>query len=93
MLTKPPSAPNKGKKPQKGGKRPYVAPKIKVLSSEEDLNGYTIFDVIMPLPGRDVAYPGGQLGERYKEFLKLDGLDPDNLVHAQRCVAANALVW
>lgn len=32
----------------------------------------------MPLPGKDVAYPGGVLGERYREFLKLDGLDPDN---------------
>ncbi|KAG8985418.1 hypothetical protein FRB90_004716 [Tulasnella sp. 427] len=75
---------DKGKKPQRGGKRPYVAPKIKVLSTEEDLKSYTIFDVIMPLPGRDVAYPGGQLGERYKEFLRLDGLDPDNLIHAQK---------
>ncbi|KAG8937118.1 hypothetical protein FRC02_006318 [Tulasnella sp. 418] len=67
--------------PKKKGK--YVPPNIKVLK-EEDLKDYTIFDVIMPLPGRDVAYPGGELGERYKEFLRLDGLDPDNLVHTHR---------
>ncbi|EEB97321.1 hypothetical protein MPER_03385, partial [Moniliophthora perniciosa FA553] len=38
----------------------------------------------MPLPGTDVAYPGGKLGERYKEFLEMDGLDPDNFVRKQK---------
>lgn len=52
--------------------------------TEEDLNNYTIFDVIMPLPGTDVAYPGGKLGEQYKEFLRMDGLNPDNFVRKQR---------
>ena len=51
---------------------------------EEDLYKYTIFEVIMPLPGKDVDYPGGALGERYREFLKSDGLDPDNFVRKQR---------
>jgi tRNA pseudouridine13 synthase len=60
-----------------------VAPRVKILT-EEDLNKYTIFDVIMPLPGTDVAYPGGQLGERYREYLRVDGLNPDNFVRKQR---------
>ena len=47
--------------------------------TEEDLDKHTIFDVVMPLPGKDVAYPGGVLGERYREFVRMDGLDPDNL--------------
>lgn len=64
-------------------RKPYEAPRIKTLT-EEDLDKYTIFDVIMPLPGTDVAYPGGQLGERYREFLRMDGLDPDNFVRKQR---------
>ncbi|KIJ70068.1 hypothetical protein HYDPIDRAFT_23214 [Hydnomerulius pinastri MD-312] len=64
-------------------KAPYVPPKIKTLT-EEDAHQYSIFDVIMPLPGRDVAYPGGSLGERYREFLKLDGLDPDNFLRKQK---------
>ncbi|KAL5527594.1 hypothetical protein ACEPAG_6395 [Sanghuangporus baumii] len=59
-------------------KRPWVAPRVKTLT-EEDVDKYTIFDVLMPLPGKDVAYPGGALGERYREFLRMDGLDPDNL--------------
>ncbi|OCB90878.1 tRNA pseudouridine synthase D [Sanghuangporus baumii] len=62
----------------KRSKRPWVAPRVKTLT-EEDVDKYTIFDVIMPLPGKDVAYPGGALGERYRDFLRMDGLDPDNL--------------
>jgi tRNA pseudouridine13 synthase len=64
-------------------RKPYVAPRVRTLT-EDDLNDYTIFDVIMPLPGTDVAYPGGKLGERYREFLRVDGLDPDNFVRKQR---------
>lgn len=60
-----------------------MPPRIKTLT-EEDLDKHTIFDVIMPLPGTDVAYPGGPLGERYREFLRMDGLDPDDFVRKQR---------
>lgn len=68
---------------RKKSRKPWVAPRIKTLT-EEDLDKYTIFDVIMPLPGTDVAYPGGPLGERYREFLRMDGLDPDDFVRKQR---------
>ncbi|EKM80137.1 hypothetical protein AGABI1DRAFT_120164 [Agaricus bisporus var. burnettii JB137-S8] len=64
-------------------RRRFVPTRVKALT-EEDLAKYTIFDVVMPLPGRDVAYPGGKLGERYREFLRVDGLDPDNFVRKQR---------
>jgi len=64
-------------------RKPYRAPRVRTLT-EEDLHNYTIFDVIMPLPGTDVAYPGGKLGEKYREFLRMDGLDPDNFVRKQR---------
>lgn len=52
--------------------------------TEEDVDKYSIFDVIMPLPGIEVAYPGDSLGVRYREFLKLDGLDPDNFQRKQK---------
>ncbi|KAF9534217.1 pseudouridine synthase [Crepidotus variabilis] len=64
-------------------RKPYSPARVRTLV-EAELDKYTIFDVIMPLPGTDVAYPGGKLGERYKEFLRLDGLDPDNWVRKQR---------
>ena len=52
--------------------------------TESDLDKYSIFDVIMPLPGRDVSFPGGPLGERYRQFLVADGLDPDNFSRKQK---------
>jgi tRNA pseudouridine13 synthase len=64
-------------------KKPWVAPKVKILT-EEDLDKYTIFDVIMPLPGIDVAFPGGALGDRYREFLVVDSLDPSNFHRKQK---------
>jgi tRNA pseudouridine13 synthase len=69
----------------KRSRKPWQAAKVKTLT-EADVDKYTMFDIIMPLPGKDVAYPGGALGERYREFLKMDGLDPDNLVRKQKCV-------
>ncbi|PPQ77416.1 hypothetical protein CVT25_010998 [Psilocybe cyanescens] len=69
-------------------RRPYEAPRIKTLT-EEDLDKYTIFDVVMPLPGTDVAYPGGKLGERYREFLRMDGLDPDDFSRKQKDYTLN----
>jgi len=70
-------------KHSKRTRKPWEPPKVKTLT-EADLEKYTIFDVIMPLPGRDVAFPGGSLGERYREFLVGDGLDPDNFERKQR---------
>nr|VWO95201.1 Orotidine 5'-phosphate decarboxylase (EC (OMP decarboxylase) (OMPDCase) (OMPdecase) (Uridine 5'-monophosphate synthase) (UMP synthase) [Ganoderma boninense] len=68
---------------KKRSRKAWERPKVKTLT-QEDLDKYTIFDVIMPLPGKDVDFPGGVLGERYREFLKADGLDPDNFVRKQR---------
>jgi len=67
----------------RGHGRGWEPPKVKTLTAE-DLDNYSIFDVIMPLPGTDVAFPGGPLGERYKEFLRADQLDPDNFVRKQK---------
>ena len=64
-------------------RKPWIAPRVKTLG-QEDLDKYTIFDVVMPLPGKDVNFPGGDLGEKYREYLRLDGLDPDNLERKQK---------
>ena len=76
-----------GSNPQRN-RKPYSPPRIKTLT-EEDLDKYSIFDVVMPLPGTDVAYPGGVLGERYRQFLVMDGLDPDNFVRKQKYVSSS----
>ncbi|KAF8314759.1 pseudouridine synthase [Clavulina sp. PMI_390] len=60
------------------GSKKQVNVKVKTLT-DQNIHKYTIFDVIMPLPGFDVEYPGGELGEKYKAFMTADGLDPDNM--------------
>ncbi|KAI0304237.1 pseudouridine synthase [Russula brevipes] len=68
---------------RKGNRKPWQAPRVKTLT-DEDVDKYSIFDVVMPLPGNDVAFPGGALGEKYKEYLFKDGLDPDNFQRRQK---------
>ena len=54
----------------------WKAPSVKVLTAE-DIEKYSIFDIIMPLPGRDVTYPGGELGDLYKTILEQDEVSID----------------
>ncbi|KAF9082732.1 multisubstrate pseudouridine synthase 7 [Mortierella sp. AD031] len=49
--------------------------RAKVLT-EEDVDQYSIYDVILPLPGFDVIYPTHAIGDKYKELMAKDGLDP-----------------
>jgi hypothetical protein len=83
-----PISPESTTSSEKRSRKPWSPPRIKTLT-EEDLEKYSIFDVIMPLPGTDVAYPGGMLGEKYREFLRADGLDPDDFTRKQRLGAYN----
>lgn len=53
------------------------------LSAEEATSGkYTIFDVLLPLPGYDVVYPPNAIGDFYKTFMASErggGLDPHDM--------------
>lgn len=49
-----------------------------------ELDKYKIYDVIMPLAGHNTMYPGGQVGDKYKEMLKTDDLDWEKLWRPQR---------
>ncbi|XP_078199236.1 pseudouridylate synthase 7 homolog isoform X6 [Callithrix jacchus] len=51
---------------------------------EEDVNNYSIHDVVMPLPGFDVIYPKHKIQEAYREMLTADNLDIDNMRHKIR---------
>ncbi|KAG0224344.1 multisubstrate pseudouridine synthase 7 [Actinomortierella wolfii] len=64
---------------QSGRRRePGGGVRAKVLT-EADVDQYTIFDVIMPLPGTEVVYPTHAIGDRYRELMAQDGLDPLNM--------------
>uniref|UniRef100_A0A8B9PCZ4 Pseudouridylate synthase 7 homolog n=1 Tax=Apteryx owenii TaxID=8824 RepID=A0A8B9PCZ4_APTOW len=51
---------------------------------EDDVDNYTIHDIVMPLPGFDIIYPKHKIGEAYKEMLVADNLDINNMRHKIR---------
>jgi tRNA pseudouridine13 synthase len=57
--------------------------RARALSAEEAVSGiYTIFDVVLPLPGFDVLYPANEMTDFYKRFMASErggGLDPFNM--------------
>jgi tRNA pseudouridine13 synthase len=63
---------------------PFI--RARPLSKDEaESNRYSIFDVVLPLPGYDVVYPNNAIGEFYKEFMASEnggGLDPHNMRRA-----------
>lgn len=61
---------------------PPISSVVKVLS-EEDLDQYSIFDVVLPLPGVDKVYPPN-LKSSYSDILRADGLDIESLKRDQR---------
>lgn len=48
--------------------------------SEENLDKYTIFDVVYPLPGCDVRYPENEIGKWYIDLLAKDELTSEKLM-------------
>lgn len=56
---------------------------MKRLTAEE-AKKFTLGDVILPMPGWNIEYPGGRIGQLYKEALVADGLDPQRLRRDQR---------
>jgi tRNA pseudouridine13 synthase len=44
--------------------------------TEETISQYSIYEVVLPIPGHSVKYPQNQVFEKYKEFMAKDGFDP-----------------
>ncbi|KAF9427759.1 multisubstrate pseudouridine synthase 7 [Podila epigama] len=57
--------------------------RAKMLTAE-DVDQYTIFDVVLPVPGYDVIYPGHEVASKYKEWMAKDGLDPHQMRRSQK---------
>lgn len=58
-----------------------------ITASEVESGQYSIFDVVLPLPGFDVEYPANALGQWYKTFMASEqggGLDPHNMRRKQK---------
>jgi tRNA pseudouridine13 synthase len=48
---------------------------VKALQNEDDLTQYSIYDLVLPLPGTSVIYPENMKKE-YIDFMAMDGFDP-----------------
>lgn len=56
--------------------------KVKPLTeSDIQSENYTIYDVILPLPGYDITYPDNIVNSWYEEFLEKYGLSSQSLKH------------
>ncbi|CAK7263985.1 multisubstrate pseudouridine synthase 7 [Sporothrix epigloea] len=60
----------------------------RALNAEEAASGrYTIFDIVLPVPGFDVLYPENDIGTFYSEFMgdpRNGGLSPHNMRRPQK---------
>ena len=61
------------------------------LTKDEAASGkYTIFDIVLPLPGYDVLYPANEIGEFYKDFMASEAggkTDPHNMRRSWRDIS------
>ncbi|PRP76285.1 tRNA pseudouridine synthase D [Planoprotostelium fungivorum] len=69
-----------GKETEEDDSGPRTIPKVHIVTQEDiDKDTYTMYDLVLPLPGTDVVYPEGEMKDSYREFMSKDGLDPLNM--------------
>ncbi|KAM5436334.1 multisubstrate pseudouridine synthase 7 [Microsporum ferrugineum] len=65
--------------------------RARALSAEEAASGkYSIFDIVLPLPGFDILYPANEMTNFYKEFMGSDkggNLDPFDMRRSWRDIS------
>lgn len=64
---------------------------VKILTAD-DLENYTIYDLVLPLPGFDVKYPNNEVKSWYKELLEEVGLSLEMTKQKVKYVYCNIVV-
>nr|XP_002741613.2 PREDICTED: pseudouridylate synthase 7 homolog [Saccoglossus kowalevskii] len=52
--------------------------------TQDNINDYSIYDIVLPLPGYDITYPHNEVADWYKEMLMKDNIHIDGLKHKVR---------
>ncbi len=50
-----------------------------IFIDDGNIHKYTIYDVVLPLPGPDIIYPANEIAGWYDDLLKADGLSEEDL--------------
>ncbi|KAI9022845.1 pseudouridine synthase [Phycomyces nitens] len=66
------------KKYGNAGRRDHSSRKVPKVLTEEDLENYTIWDVVYPMPGSRSKYPANVIGDFYKQLLEKDNINIKN---------------
>ncbi|KAG1447865.1 hypothetical protein G6F56_009121 [Rhizopus delemar] len=66
------------KKKDNCGRRDLLNRKVPKVLTEEDVNNYTIDDVVYPLPGKLSVYPENEMKDLYKQILAEDGISMES---------------
>ena len=48
-----------------------------MLTEADDLSQFSVFDVVLPLPGYAVQYPQNSIADTYKDMLAVDEVSMD----------------
>jgi len=56
------------------------------IITSDNIDQYTIYDVVLPMPGHDIIYPNNDIKDYYEELLKKDGIDPKDMKTINRYI-------
>ncbi|KAL7317776.1 multisubstrate pseudouridine synthase 7 [Mucor circinelloides] len=63
-----------GRSDNNAGRRSFANRQVPKILTAEDVENYSITDVVYPLPGKKSVYPDNEIKELYRKFMAEDGI-------------------